>query len=55
MKEIMDEMLAVKPEPRLEDIEEADYWLNCNNRPQTIPRWYETVREFLSYVRAEYR
>ena len=55
MKEIMDEMLASKPEPRLEDIEEADDWLNRNISPRTIPQWYEAVGEFLSDVRAEYR
>ncbi len=55
MKEIMDEMLAGKPEPRLEDIEEADDWLNRNNSPRAIPAWYEAVGEFLSDLRAEYR
>ena len=55
MKEIMDEMLRLKPEPELSDLEEADDWLNRNNSPRTIPGWYESVGEFLSDVRAEYR
>jgi len=66
MKEIMDEMLSLKPEPSLADVEEADDWLNRHPRiiegtlwrlsqPSTIPGWYESVGEFLSDVRAEYR
>ena len=60
MKEVMDGMQAVKPEPRLEDIEEANDWLVYyffkyrHNSPRTIPQWYEAVGEFLSDVRAEY-
>jgi len=54
MKEIMDEMLRLKPEPAVADLEEADDWLNRNNRPQTIPQWYESVGEFFSDVRAEH-
>ena len=37
MKEIMDEMLASKPELSLADLEEADDWLNCHNVASTIP------------------
>ncbi len=55
MREIMDEMLSLKPEPRLEDIEVADDWLNRHNVASTIPQWYKSVGEFLSDVRAEYR
>ena len=55
IKEIMDEMQRLKPEPSLADIEEADDWLNRNNSPRTIPGWYESVGEFLSDVRYEYR
>ncbi len=54
MKEIMDEMQAVKPEPELSDLEEADHWLNCHNVARTIPAWYESVGEFLSDVRYEH-
>lgn len=54
MREIMDDMLAAKPEPRLEDIEEADYWLNCHNVASTIPQWYDAIGEFLSDVRYEH-
>jgi len=35
MKQIMDEMLHLKPEPRLEDVEEADDWLNRHNVART--------------------
>ena len=55
MKEIMDEMLRLRPEPELSDIEVADDWLNRNNRPRTIPQSYEAVGEFLSDIRYEYR
>ena len=55
MKEIMDEMLSLKPEPSLAAVEDADHWLNRNNRAKTIPAWYESVGEFLSDVRPEYR
>ncbi len=55
MKEIMDEMLRLKPEPSITEIEDADDWLNRNNRPRTVPAWYEAVGEFLSDVRYEYR
>ena len=55
MKEIMDEMLAAKPEPDLSAVEETDDWLNRQNVARTIPQWYESVGEFLSDVRAEYR
>ncbi len=51
MKEIMDEMQAVKPEP---DFEEIDHWLNRHNVARTIPQWYEAVGEFLSDVRYAY-
>jgi len=47
MAEIMDEMLRLKPEPELSDLEEVDDWLNRSNRPRTIPGWYESVGEFL--------
>ncbi len=55
MAEIMDEMLRLKPEPELSDLEEVDDWLNRSNRPRTIPGLYESVGEYLSDVRAEYR
>jgi hypothetical protein len=55
MKEIMDEMLSLKPEPRLEDVEEANDWSNRNNVARTIPGWYESVGEFLPNVRYECR
>ncbi len=55
MAEIMDEMLRLKPEPELSDLEEVDDWLNRSNRPRTIPGWYESVGEYLSDVRAEYK
>lgn len=51
----MDEMLAAKPEPELSNLEDVDDWLNRNNRPRTIPAWYESVGEFLSDVRCEQR
>ena len=43
MKEIMDEMEALKSEPSLADVEEADDWLNRHNVPSTIPGWYDSV------------
>jgi len=52
MREIMDEMQAVKPEP---DIEEIDHWPNCHNVARAIPTWCEAVGEFLSDLRAEHR
>ncbi len=55
MAEIMDEMLRLKPEPELSDLEEVDDWLNRKNHARTIPGWCESVGEFLSDVRAEYR
>ncbi len=55
MKEIMNEMLRLKPEPSMADLEEVDDWLNWSNRPRTIPGWYESVGEYLSDGRAEHR
>ena len=55
MKEIMDKMLAAKPEPSLADPEEVDDWLNRHNVASTIPAWYKSVGEFLSDVRYECR
>ena len=51
----MDEMLRLKPEPELSDLDEAGDWLNRNNVARMIPGWYESVGEFLSDVRYEYR
>ncbi len=45
MKEIMDEMQALKPEPSLHEIE----------RLESSPGWFTSVAKFLSDVRAEYR
>ncbi len=40
----------------MEDLVEiANDWLNGDNRARTIPGWYESVGEYLSDVRAEYR
>ncbi len=55
MAKIMDEMLRLKPEPELSDLEEVDDWLNRNNQARTIPGWYESVGEYLSDIRAEHR
>lgn len=55
MKEIIDEMQALKPEPSLSDLEETDNWLNLHNAPRTIPGWYESVGEFISDYRYEHR
>jgi len=52
MREIIDEMQTALPGPSLEEI---DDWLNRHNVASTIPQWYESVGEFLSDVRAEYR
>jgi len=54
MKEIMDEMLAAKPEPDLSAVEETDDWLNRQNVARTIPQWYESVGEFLSDILYEH-
>ncbi len=37
MAEIIDEMLRLKPEPSMADVEDVDDWLNRSNRPRTIP------------------
>ncbi len=55
MREIMDEMLASKPEPELSDLESVDDWLNRHNVASTIPQWYESIGQFLSDVRYEHR
>ena len=54
MKEIINEMLSLKPEPNLADLEEVDDWLNRHNVARTIPGWYESIGEFLSDFRYEY-
>ena len=45
MKEIMDEMQALKPEPHLSEIHGLE----------SSPGWFTSVGEFLSDIRAEYR
>ena len=50
MKEIMDGMMGALPERAEIDqaIEEIDDWLNRNNRPATIPQWYDRAEEFVA-------
>jgi hypothetical protein len=42
MHEIMQGMQQALPEPTWEEI---DHWLDCNNRPATIPAWYDRAEE----------
>jgi hypothetical protein len=45
MDEIMQDMYACRPDM---DNEAVDHWLNCNNRPATIPAWYDRAEEFVT-------
>jgi hypothetical protein len=44
MEEIVQAMMASKPELELE---EMDDFLNRNNRPATVSAWYERAEEFV--------
>ena len=55
MKEIMDEMQSVKPEPDIDEMLEALDRLNRSTVAETIPAWHESVGQFLSDIRYEYR
>lgn len=54
MKEIMDGMQAVKPEPNIDEMLEALDRFNRSTVIRTIPAWHESVGQFLSDIRAEY-
>ncbi len=54
MKEILDEMQAVKPEPDLDEMLEALDRLNRSTVAESLPAWHESLGQFLSDVRYEH-
>ncbi len=54
MREIMDEMQAVKPEPDVDKTLEVLDRLNRSTVAEPLPAWHESLGQFLSGVRAEH-
>jgi hypothetical protein len=48
-------MIAAKPEPDIDELLESLDQFHRSKATRTVPEWYESVGEFLSDVRAEYR
>jgi hypothetical protein len=55
MKEIMDGMRDAKPESEIDEMLETLDRLNRSAVARSVPGWHESVGQFLSDLRYEYR